>query len=140
MVWAARSVTSSPAASSRMRSCGFCASECEHARALMARDLRHDVRRGAEAVEAEPFGITRQPQGPVADQPGAEQRRRLQVRVALRDRDAEALVGGGELRVAAVPVVAGEASLVAEVLASRAAVAAGGGRPPPPPHPQPGAP
>ena len=96
----------------------------EDAPALVARDLRDDVRRGAEAVEAEPLRVAREPQRAVADQPGAEQRRRLHVGVAVRDREAEALVGDRVLRVAAVEVVAGEARAVAEVLAARAAVAA----------------
>src|SRR3989442_423946 len=63
-------------------------------------------------------------QGAVADQPGAEQRRRLRVRVLLRDREAEALVGDGQLGVAAVDVVPGEARVVAQVLAPGSAVAA----------------
>ena len=65
----------------------------------------------------------------VAYEAGAEERRRLGVRVALRDREAEALVGDGELGVAAVDVVAGEARVVAQVLAAGAAVAAAPARP-----------
>ena len=87
-------------------------------------DLAEDVGGGAEAVEADPLGLADQAQRPVADQPGAEQRRRLLVRVALRERQAEALVGDGQLGVAAVEVIAGEAGVVAEVLAAGAAVAA----------------
>src|SRR5205085_5173972 len=90
---------------------------------------RHDVRRGAEAVQAEPLRVARGAQRAVADQAGAEERRRLLVGVALRDRKAEALVGDGVLRVAAVEVVAGEARGVAEVLAPARAVAAGAVRP-----------
>src|SRR5205085_492588 len=100
------------------------ADEAEQAPALVTRDLGDDVRRHAEAVEAEPLAVARQPQRAVADQPGAEQRRRLLVGIALGDREAEALGGDGVLRVAAVEVVAGEPGRVAEVLAAAAAVAA----------------
>ena len=63
----------------------------------------------------------------VADQPGAEERRRLHVVEALRDRKAEALVRDDELRVAAVELVAGEARAVAEVLAPAAVAALAAG-------------
>ena len=98
--------------------------EREDAPALVRGDLADDVGRGAEAVEAEPLRVAAEPQRPVADQPGAQQRRRLEVRVALRDREAVALVGDRQLRVAAVELVAGEAGPLAEVLAAGAAVAA----------------
>ena len=100
------------------------AGEGEDAAALVDGDLAEDVGGGAEAVEADPLGLADQAQRPVADQPGAEQRRRLRVRIAVGDRQAEALVGDGQLGVAAVDVVAGEAGVVAEVLAAAAAVAA----------------
>src|SRR5205085_5878434 len=103
--------------------------EREDAPPLVPRHLRHDVRGRAEAVEAEPLRVARRAQRAVADQPRAEERRRLLVRVALWDREAEALVGDGVLRVAAVEVVAGEARRVAEVLAPARAVAAGAVRP-----------
>ena len=93
------------------------AGEGEDAPPLVDRDLAEDVGGGAEAVEADPLGVADQAQRPVADQPGAEQRRRLLVRVARGDREAEALVGDRQLGVAAVDVVAGEAGAVAEVLA-----------------------
>ena len=108
----ARARTPAPRASSARR-------EREHAPALVPRDLRDDVRRGAEAVEPEPLGVAGHAQRAVADQPGAQERRRLLVRVAVGDREAEALVGDRELRVAAVEVVAGEPRAVAEVLAAR---------------------
>ena len=108
----------------RLRRLVLRAREREHAPALVPRDLRDDVRRGAEAVEPEPLGVAGHAQRAVADQPGAEERRRLLVGVALRNRHAVALVGDGELRVAAVQVVAGEARAVAEVLASAQAVPA----------------
>jgi hypothetical protein len=100
------------------------AGEGEDAPAFVDRELAEDVGRCAEAVEADPLRLPDQPQRPVADQPGAEQRRRLQVRVALGQREAEALVGDRQLGVTAVAVIAGELGLVAEVLAAGAAVAA----------------
>ncbi len=98
--------------------------EREHAPALVGRHLADDVGRGAEAVEADPLRVAAEPQRPVADQPRAQQRRRLEVGVALGDREAVALVGDRLLRVAAIELIAGEAGPLAEVLAARAAVAA----------------
>src|SRR5262249_11163550 len=87
-----------------------------HAPAFPHRELAEDVRRGTKAVEADRSGLGRHPVGAIADQPGAEERRRLQIRVALRERKAETLVGDGDFRVAAVEVVARELGEVAEVL------------------------
>src|SRR5207244_11758301 len=88
--------------------------EGEDAPSFVPRDLRHDVGGGAEAVQAEPLGVPGRPQRAMADQAGAEERRRLLVGVALGNRKAEALVGDGVLGVAAVEVVAGEPGLAAE--------------------------
>jgi len=49
-------------------------------------NLGDDVRRGAEAVEPEPLGIAREAERAVADQAGAEKRRRLQFVVLVRER------------------------------------------------------
>ena len=49
--------------------------EGEDLAALMARDLRDDMSRRAEAVEADPLRIARGLEAAPADQPGAEQRR-----------------------------------------------------------------
>jgi hypothetical protein len=86
------------------------------------RDLTHDVRGAAEPVQTKSLRITAKSQRPVTDQPGAEQRRSLQVRVVRRDREAKTLVGNGELRVPAVDVVPGEARALAQVLAFGVAV------------------
>src|SRR5204863_9379724 len=93
-----------------------------------------DVRRGAEAVQTEPLGVPGHAERPVADQPGAEERRRVLVAVLLRDREAVALVRDRELGVAAVELVAREACAVAEVLASGRAVATVAVRPAEPRH------
>ena len=110
------------------------AREREHPAPLVAGDLADDVRRGAEAVEAEALGVAGHPQGAVADEPRAQQRRGLEVRVAVGDREAEALVGDRVLGEAAVEVAAGEARAVAQVLAARAAVAARAAGPAQPRH------
>ena len=106
---------------------------------LPAGDLRDNVRRGAETVEAKPLGVAGHSQRPVADQAGAEQRRDLEIGVAVGKREAEALVGDGELRVAAVDVVAGEARSIAQVLAAAPAVAAHAAGPAEPGHADPAA-
>jgi hypothetical protein len=93
--------------------------------ALVGRDLRDYVGGGAEAVEAQAFGVAAHAEGAVADQARAEQRRGLEVRVTFGDRETEAPFGHRALRVSAVYLVAGEAGVVAEVLPVRAAVAAG---------------
>src|SRR5205807_7112131 len=98
--------------------------EGEHPAPLVAGDLDDDVGGGAEAVEAEPLRIPGPPQGAVADEPGAEQGRRLQVGTAGGDGQAEAPVGDGLSGVAAVDLIAGEAGELAEVLAPAEAVAA----------------
>ena len=51
--------------------------EGEDTPALVARHLADDVRRGAEPVEAEPLGVAGETERAIADQPGAEERRRL---------------------------------------------------------------
>ena len=71
-------------------------------RPCVAGDLRDDVRRGAEAVEPEPLGVAREAQRAVADQARAEERRRLEIRVPVGEREAVALVRDGQLGVAAV--------------------------------------
>src|SRR5205814_3852524 len=58
----------------------------------------------------------------IADQSGAEQRRRFFGAVRRRERETESLVGHRVLRVAAVDRVAGKARAIAEILASRSAI------------------
>ena len=90
----------------------------EHASPLPARHLAEDVRRGAEPVEAETGAVAAHPQGAEADQAGTQQRGGLEVRVPVRQGEAEPLVGDRVLRHPAVEVAAGEAGTLAEVLAT----------------------
>ena len=53
--------------------------EGENPAALGAGDLGDDVRRRAEAVQTEAFGIARHGERAVADEPGAEQWRRVDI-------------------------------------------------------------
>ena len=85
------------------------AGEREHLAALEHRDLADHVRGGPEAVEAEAARVAGEPQRAVADQPAAQQRRRLLVGSVVGEGEAEALVGDGQLGEAAVDVAAGEA-------------------------------
>src|SRR5207245_2104748 len=75
---------------------------------LPATHLGEDVRRVPEAVEAHAAGVPAQAQRPVADQPGAHQRRCLLAGVAVGDLKAEPRVGDRVLGEAAVDVAPGE--------------------------------
>ena len=100
------------------------AGEREDLAPLKARDLDEDVRRGAESVEPQPLRLSRQRERAPADQPRAEERRGLQVGVALWDREAVPRIRDAELREPAVALVTRIARVVAEILTSRRAVAA----------------
>jgi len=58
------------------------------------------------------------PQRAVADQAGAEQRRRVKIGISGGQREAEAFVRDGVLGVSPIDVVPGEARAVAQVLAT----------------------
>ena len=73
----------------------------------------------------------------VPDEAGTQERRRLDVAVALVDRKAIALIGDGQLGIAAVDLVAGEAGTVAQILAATAAVLADPAGPAEPRHADP---
>src|SRR5690606_23917313 len=92
--------------------------------ALMPRDLRNDVRRRTEAVDAEPLRVAGLRQRAVADQARAKQRRRGHGIVLRRNRHAEGFVRNGVLRIAARQLVAGEARVRAQILAPGATVTA----------------
>ena len=106
-----------------------------HLAALVARDLGHDVGRGPEAVDPEPSRIARQAQRAVPDEPGAQERRGLDVGDSRREGEAEARIGQGVLGVAAVLPVAGESGRVAEVLGAPLAIATDPAGGPEPRHP-----
>ena len=100
------------------------AREREHLAALVHGHLADHVRGRPEPVQAEARRVAGEPQRAVADQAAAQQRRRLLGREVVGQRQAEALVGDGQLGVAAVDVASGEARVDAQVLAVGAAVAA----------------
>src|SRR5439155_1743127 len=94
-------------------------------------------RRDVGHVDPRTDDVAGQPQRAVADQPGAEQWRRVHRRIALRNAEAETRVRNRGLRVAAVDVEPGEARVVAEVLAPALAEAALAVRPAEPGHADP---
>ena len=91
---------------------------------LPPRHLGHDVGRRAEAVDSEPLPLTRHDQRTVADESGAEQRRRLKVGVPLRKGKTETMVGHGVLGEAAIYLITGKPGCIAEVFLVAAAVSA----------------
>src|ERR1035437_827682 len=76
------------------------------------------VRGAAEAVQPQPRSMARHPERSEADETGAEQRRRLDVRGPAGQAEAEAGVGQGELGETTVDITAREAGRGAEVLAT----------------------
>ena len=117
-----------------LRACVAGPREGEDLAALIPRHLRHDMGRGAEAIDAEARRVAGHLQRAVADQPGAEQRRCFGVAVAFRQMEAVARVGDRVRGVAAVDLVAGEARAVAEIFAAVAAIGAGAVGPAEPRH------
>jgi hypothetical protein len=109
--------------------------EREDGPAVSDRHLGKQMRRGTEAVQTNSSRLTcgwtfrGVPVCAVADKAGAEQRRGVNGVVKIRQRETEPLVGDRELRVSALPRVAGKARLHAEVLRSGAAVRAHAARP-----------
>ena len=95
--------------------------------APMPRHLNTDTRARAETVQAKPLtGLhVGQPQRPIADDPGAQQRRGLHVAEALRDRHAVGFRHGHVFGIAAVDGVAGEQRRLAQIFLIVLAVAAG---------------
>ncbi len=73
-------------AGERLRLVVALAREGEHPPALGERELGDDVRRGAEAVEAEPLGAPGEAERAPPDQPCAEKRRELRVGGAVGER------------------------------------------------------
>lgn len=71
------------------------------------------------------------------DQPAAEQRRHLQVGIAIRQRERESSVDPRPLGKSTVQLITREAGVVAEVLAPAGAMLAAAARPPQPRHTHP---
>jgi len=93
--------------------------------AEVARGLRDEVRRRAEAVEPEPAHVVAcHAQRAPADQAGAQQRRQAHGLQRQRQRNAEGGFGDDVRRIAAVAPVAGEDRRVAQVLVRHPAVVA----------------
>jgi hypothetical protein len=90
---------------------------------LITSDLGHDVGGGAEPVQPEALCVVRKDQRTVADEPGAKERRCLQVGITVRDRETEPVVGYGVLGIAAINLVPGKRCVVAKVLSAAFAVA-----------------
>ena len=114
--------------------------EGEDPLALVLCDLGDDVSGRPEAVDTEVLdvrGLHRQPPGTIADEAGAQQRRRLGVAVALGQGEDVPFIGQvvlGEPPVQGVPV---ELRLVAQVFPSRPAVGALAAGPAQPGRPHP---
>src|ERR1700738_4734039 len=108
------------------------AREREHAPALPPGQLGEQMRRGAEAIEAEVARLARDTVGAIADEPRAQQRRQFGGRRLARQRQTVARIGEHLLRVAPVAAVPREARLLTQILASGAAIfARAAGRTPP---------
>src|ERR1700730_6931322 len=86
-----------------------------HRPALPARDLGDDVAGGAEAIDAEPFGVTRHHQRSPADQAGAQQRRDRDIVAIFAERESVARIGNGVGGEAAIPRISGEEGTIAEI-------------------------
>ena len=87
----------------------------------MADHLRDDMGGGAKPVDADQPRIAGHTQGAVADQPGAHQRRGLDIAVDRVDRKAIPLIGDRQLGITAIDLVASEARVIAEIFAAAAA-------------------
>src|SRR4029453_10960863 len=88
---------------------------------LCQRDLRDEMRRGPETVNAERSSLARHRIRTISDQPRAQERRRVQIVVAVGQREHEACVGTPDPRVAAIELIAGKASFSAKILPARLA-------------------
>ena len=99
---------------------------------LMHRDLRDEVRRRAEAVQAEPRASARHAIRAIADEARAQKRRGLRVGVAVGQLEGVVGIRNRVFGIPAVHVIAGEARLAAKVLAPARAVLARTARVPEP--------
>ncbi len=88
---------------------------------LRARQLGDEVRRRAKAIDTQSTWIAGQAQRAVADEAGTQQRRQMLGRRPIGQGQAVARIGQRVLGVAAVQLVAREAGVLAQVLASAGA-------------------
>ena len=102
--------------------------------ALIARNLGNEVRGRAKAIQTDPCRLPRHTQRPIAYQPGAEQRRCLQIRIVWRNREAKACICHGIGSIPTVQVIAGKAGIGAQILAFTGAVVTHAARPAKPGH------
>ena len=99
---------------------------------LRDRDLGNDMRRSPKAVESQNVRVARHAKRSVADQSGAEQRRKPIGFSVLREGEAVAGFGDGVIGVPALDLVAGKARVIAEIFASGMAKTAVAARMPKP--------
>ena len=97
--------------------------EGEHFASLPGGDLSDDVRGRAKAVEAEPTSLSSHHQRSIADQAGAEQRRRLRVVEGVRNGKAVAGIRHDMRRIAAVAAGAREDRPVTQILTASMTIA-----------------
>src|SRR5439155_25951865 len=111
--------------------------EREYLATLRGGHLRDQVRGRPEPIDAQRSRVARQPVRAVADQARAQQVCGLAVVIAIRQGETEARVGERVLRISAIELVAREALLGAEILATAGAVAAVAARAAQPGHTDP---
>src|SRR5438477_7417568 len=100
------------------------AGEDVHFTAEMARELDQQVGRGTESIEPEAIAFlnSAEPIRAVANDSCAEQRGSMFVGKYFWNQVSEVFADTGELRVASVDVIAGEASVIAEIFETTLAV------------------
>ena len=87
--------------------------------APVARHLDRDVGSRSEAVEPQTWSVARESKSAEPDEPRAQQRSGLDVRVGPRNREGKSRIHQRELRIAPIEIIAGESRAVAEVLPPR---------------------
>jgi len=92
---------------------------------LPSRNLREDVSRGAEAVEAERLAVTGGQRGTPAGEPGAQQGSERHVGAGLGEREGIARIGDRRGREATVARISGENRPIAKILHIAQAVGTG---------------
>ena len=81
--------------------------------ALVARNLCDDMRRRAESEKADTFCVAGLEQRTITNQSGAQQRRRLGVRIEIGEQETKSVVCQREFGIAAIQCIAGEPRLAA---------------------------